>query len=92
MIPSEIVKLFPGAGKLALVTDSNVDRLHGDRVVRELESAGVRVDRLVFPAGEASKTIETYARLVRSFADLEMGRSDGVVALGGGVVDRKSVV
>lgn len=86
MTLNKIVGLFPKAAKLALVTDSNVDALHGDRVVREIEAGGIRVDRIVIPAGEQSKTLETYARLVRSFADLEMTRSDGVVALGGGVV------
>ena len=86
MTPSEIAGLFPKASKLALVTDSNVDRLHGDRVVREIEAGGVRVDRIVIPAGEQSKSLENYARLVRSFAELEMTRFDGVVALGGGVV------
>jgi 3-dehydroquinate synthase len=86
MTLSEIAGCFPRAVKLALVTDTNVDRLHGDRVVREIESSGVRVDRIVFPAGEASKNFETYSRLISSFAALEMTRSDGVVALGGGVV------
>lgn len=85
MTPSDIAGLFPGATKIALVTDSNVDRLHGDRVVREIEAGGLRVDRIVIPAGEESKSLENYARLVRSFAGLEMTRSDAVVALGGGV-------
>lgn len=86
MTPSEISGLFPKASKLALVTDSNVDRLHGDRVAREIESSGIRTDRIVIPAGEASKSLENHARLVSSFAALEMTRSDAVVALGGGVV------
>ena len=86
MTLNEVIGLFPKASKLALVTDSNVDRFHGDRVVREIEAGGVRVDRIVIPAGEQSKSLENYARLVRSFAELEMTRFDGVVALGGGVV------
>lgn len=86
MTPNEIATLFPKAAKLALVTDGNVDRFHGDRTVREIESGGIRVDRIVIPAGEQSKSLENYARLARSFAELEMTRFDGVVALGGGVV------
>lgn len=77
---------FPNAKRAALVTDSNVDRLYGDAVVRQLEDAGLRVERVVFPAGETSKTLETYFELVRSFAALGLMRSDFVVALGGGVV------
>lgn len=78
---------FPKAKTVALVTDSNVDRLYGDAAVRRLEeSTGLRVERIVFPAGERSKTIETYAELVRGFAALGLTRSDFAVALGGGVV------
>ena len=78
---------FPKAKTVALVTDSNVDRLYGDAAVRRLEeSSGLRVERIVFPAGEPSKTLETYAELVRGFAALGLTRSDFAVALGGGVV------
>ena len=69
-----------------VVTDSNVDRLYGDRFVRSLEGEYARVERIVFPAGEKSKTLETYAELVRGFAALELTRTDIAYALGGGVV------
>ena len=78
---------FPKAKSVALVTDSNVDRIYGDAVVRRIEeSTSLRVERIVFPAGERSKTIETYAELVRGFAALGLARTDFAVALGGGVV------
>ena len=77
---------FPKAHKVALVTDSNVDRLYGDAIVRQIEDAGLQVERIVFPAGEKSKTLETYAELVRGFAALELTRTDFAIALGGGVV------
>ena len=69
-----------------VVTDSNVDRLYGDRFVRSLEGEYSRVERIVFPAGEKSKTLDTYAELVRGFAALELTRTDVAYALGGGVV------
>lgn len=69
-----------------VVTDSNVDRLYGDKFVRSLEGEYSRVERIVFPAGEKSKTLETYAELVRGFAALELTRTDVAYALGGGVV------
>ena len=69
-----------------VVTDSNVDRLHGDKFIRSLEGEYACVERIVFPAGEKSKTLETYAELVRGFAALELTRTDVAIALGGGVV------
>ena len=77
---------FPKARKAALVADSNVDRLYGDEIVRRIEDTGLQVERIVFPAGEKSKTLETYAELVRGFAALELTRTDFAIALGGGVV------
>ena len=77
---------FPTAHKAALVTDSNVDRLYGDAVVRQFEATGLQVERIVFPAGERSKSLETYAELVRGFAALGLTRTDFAIALGGGVV------
>ena len=78
---------FPKAKTVVLVTDSNVDRLYGDAAVRRIERmSGLRVERIVFPAGERSKTLETYGELVRGFAALGLTRSDVAVALGGGVV------
>ena len=71
-----------------VVTDSNVDPLHGDRFVRALEDGGRyrRIERIVIPAGEATKTLESYVGLIRAFAQFGMGRKDVVYALGGGVV------
>ena len=69
-----------------VVTDSNVDRLYGDKFIRSFEGEYARVERIVFPAGEKSKTLETYAELVRGFAALELTRADVAIALGGGVV------
>jgi len=77
---------FPKAKTIALVTDSTVDGFYGDEAVRQLEATGLRVERIVFPAGEKAKTLETYAELVRGLAALELTRTDFVVALGGGVV------
>ena len=80
-----VAREFPGASSVALVSDSAVDALHGDAVSRMLASAGKRVERIVFPAGEKSKTLETYGELVRALAGFRFSRRDLAVALGGGV-------
>ncbi len=70
----------------ALVTDSRVDILYAAAVTRSLEEAGFRVVKFVFPAGEASKNLETYAALLSFLAERGLTRSDLIVALGGGIV------
>ena len=69
-----------------VVTDSNVDPLHGDGFVRSLEADHDRVERIVIPAGERTKSLESFAALVRAFAQLGLTRGDVAYALGGGVV------
>lgn len=60
-----------------IVTDSNLDGLYGHRFDRA---------RIVVEAGEGSKSVETYSRVVSDLAKLGAKRSTTVVAFGGGVV------
>ena len=73
-----------GRPKLAVITDDRVNALHGD----SLESAlsGFELVKFVFKNGEASKTAETYLRLLNFCAESGLTRSDALFALGGGVV------
>lgn len=75
-----------GAVCAAVVSDDSVFPLYGEAVVKSLESAGLRVCSFVFPHGEASKNITTFADILNFLAENHLTRSDLVVALGGGVV------
>lgn len=77
---------FPTTTRLAVVTDENVDRLHGERVMRSLEEAGYKAERVVVPPGEGTKSLANLERVLSRFAELELTRSDAVIALGGGVM------
>jgi len=75
-----------GGETAALVTDDIVDKLYGDTIERSLKAAGyATAARFVFPHGEQSKTMETYASLLNVLAEANLIRSDVIVALGGGV-------
>lgn len=74
------------ASRAHVVTDENVDALHGKRVRDSLEGAGFRVSGSVVPAGEASKSLALVEKLFADLAAAEIERRDLVVALGGGVV------
>lgn len=66
----------------ALIADDSVYRL-----LREGRLAGARWEgtALTFPAGERSKTRDTWSRLTDELLRLGFGRDSGIVALGGGV-------
>lgn len=70
----------------AIITDSNVNALYADRLEASLKNSGFDVVKYVFPAGEASKNVNTYINVINFLAENRLTRSDVVFALGGGVV------
>lgn len=82
---TEIRKVSHGT-RVMMVTDDQVNLLYGPQVKKSLEQAGFLVACFVFPHGEASKTLETAARLYEAMVQHHLTRSDLIVALGGGVV------
>lgn len=74
-----------GIDRWAVTTDETVAALYGGAVLDSLRSAGLSGQLLTFPAGEAHKTPETWLSLCRQLAQEGFTRSDGLLALGGGV-------
>lgn len=73
-------------GKAALITDTHVYPLYGERVKRSLEDANYAVSVHVFEAGEQSKNLRCVEELIEEMIRAGHDRSSFVVALGGGVV------
>lgn len=73
-------------GTAAIISDDTVWPLYGGAAENSLKNAGFEVVHCVFPAGEASKTGETYLSILRFLAENRLTRTDFIVALGGGVV------
>lgn len=74
-------------GKQAVViTDDNVRKPHGEKVVASLAAGGIRAETLVIPAGEETKSAEQAAALWNRLLELGADRKTFVVAVGGGVV------
>jgi 3-dehydroquinate synthase len=80
----DIARAATRAYRYAVITDTNVAPTHGRRVVDALGSVGTRT--LTIPAGEASKTRETWASLTDELLESGFGRDAAIVAVGGGVV------
>ncbi len=83
-VPDDLKKDFP-ASKYILITDSNVSDVLGQDLLNILVQEGINVDMLVFPAGEASKTMDTVVDLARRMVAAGADRKSIVLALGGGV-------
>ncbi len=78
--------VLPKARKLAVVTDSHVEPLYSAPVLDSLSATGFDCRLFVVPAGEESKNPSQLVRLWEGFMDFGLTRTDGVAALGGGVV------
>ena len=74
------------AGAVAIVTDTNVAPLYGDRVAALVEAAGAHAHPCVLPAGEEHKRLAQVEYLCGEFIRAGLDRTSVVVALGGGVV------
>lgn len=75
-----------GQVRVVLLTDENVSRLFGERVLGSLEAAAVDATLIAIPPGETSKSWAMAGALLKAFAERGLERGDAVVALGGGVV------
>ncbi len=78
--------LVKGVKNFALITDSNVKGLYGERLRDMLEKAGFRAELFAFPAGERQKTRETKAALEDAMLERDFRRDCAIIAVGGGVV------
>jgi 3-dehydroquinate synthase len=73
-------------GRVAIVTDSNVARLHLARLEAALAAEGISTAALILPAGEAMKNWMQLAQTVEWLLEQRVERRDVVVAFGGGVI------
>lgn len=72
--------------KLAVICDSNTERLFADAVIAKLTGHCKKVILHTFPAGEENKTLDTVKEIYRHLIEEKFDRKDLLVALGGGVV------
>jgi len=89
-------KLLPGLGRrcaalklgqrCAIISDTNVARRYAAAAEKSLRSAGFDPVRVVVPAGETAKSLDTVQLCYDRLAAHRLERKSFVVALGGGVV------
>ena len=72
--------------RFAVITDTVVRELHGEKILNLLRAAGYTAELFVFKDGEKSKTRETKAFIEDSMLEKGFRRDCCIVAVGGGVV------
>ena len=81
----ELLQGITDSRRCCVVTDTTVRQFYADRVGKSLQAAGFTSLLCTFPAGERSKTLQTYGEILEFLAAHHLTRSDCILALGGGV-------
>ena len=79
------IRPFVRGQRAVIVSGENVFRLYGARLGASLERAGFQTLGYIHRSGEQSKSFVAYEKLLERLSFLDMGRSDVLIALGGGV-------
>ena len=74
------------ASKYAVITDSNVRGLYGDKLLELIQSQGLSAQLIEVPAGEKSKNPQLVIEIARELTRNNFDTKSIVVAVGGGVV------
>lgn len=84
-LSEELRELETEERKVCIVTDSNVEKLYGEAVLKELGGTFKKAVLFSFPAGERSKNLDTVKSLYTFLIENQFDRKDMLAALGGGV-------
>jgi 3-dehydroquinate synthase len=84
-ILKKITEVIRKNQKVAIVTDETVALLHLEKLKSILAEAGFEAEVFMFPSGEESKCIQVLSCLLEWLAQIQMTRSDMLIAFGGGV-------
>ena len=82
----QLKRYLPQSRRWMIVTDENVNSMYGGLVEAAIRDAGLGVSRLVLPPGEATKSLAKLEEVYRALCAAGISRSDGLIALGGGVI------
>ena len=84
-VAEEVSKVYNGR-RIFIVTDDNVNKYYGDKVVSSLKNKDFEVKLLSLGPGEKTKNFNTLPTVYDALLDFNLTRSDLIIALGGGVI------
>lgn len=72
--------------KLFIVTDKNLYKIYGDKLIEVLENSNFSVKIHIIEPGESSKSMVELEKIYEAMVEFNITRADMIVAFGGGVV------
>ncbi len=80
-----LVNQIKSYDRIAVITDSLVEKLYLDKVVASFKGYSNQIFTYSFPNGESSKCLAELSKIYDFLAESQITRTDLVIALGGGV-------
>ena len=84
-VAEEVSKVYKGR-RVFIVTDENVNKYYGDKVVASLKDKDFEVKLLSLEPGEKTKSFNILPNVYDALLDFNLTRIDLIIALGGGVI------
>lgn len=84
-IGEEIKKIYRNK-KIAVITDSNVEKLYGEEIISNLRKNDFEMKMITINPGEKSKSLDVLHYVYNELLDFGITRGDLIIAFGGGVV------
>lgn len=82
----EYLKKNYSCKKIAIITDSNLEKLYGENLNKIIEKEGFNTNIICIKPGEESKSINTLQEVYNELSKFKVGREDLIIIFGGGVV------
>ena len=82
----KILKKKPLGNNYVIITDSNVKKLYGDKLLKDLKKEKIEAILISFKAGEKSKNKTIKEKIENKIIESCLSRGTAIIALGGGVV------
>ena len=84
-VGEEVSKVYKGK-RIFIITDHNVSKYYGDKVLFSLKNKNFEVKLLSLEPGEKTKGFNILPDIYNEFLNFNLTRSDLIIALGGGVI------
>jgi len=81
-----IITPLLAAPRVVIISDETVHGLHGAALETSLKTAGITLQWVILPSGEAQKSFNGLKRVLEALFKAGFDRKDTVIAFGGGVI------
>lgn len=85
LLKEKLKSIFDG-NSIVIITDDNVEELYLSQLIHSIEDKSYSIHKMIIKHGECTKNYKTLLKIYDFLMSVKFGRTDLIIALGGGVV------